>query len=67
MVMGSIRRHGGTLEIESRPGIGTTFRIHLPYAFSPQKIVPVIEKKTEPSLKVLPENESLRLLTNERL
>jgi signal transduction histidine kinase len=30
MVFGIIKRHQGTLEIESEPGLGTTFRIRLP-------------------------------------
>ena len=30
MVFGTIQRHQGTLEIESEPGDGTTFRIRLP-------------------------------------
>jgi signal transduction histidine kinase len=30
MVFGIIKRHDGTLEIESEPGTGTTFRIRLP-------------------------------------
>ena len=35
MVFGIIKRHQGTLEIESEPGNGTTFRIRLPAAVQP--------------------------------
>lgn len=30
MVYGTVERHGGTMQIESQPGRGTTFRIRLP-------------------------------------
>ena len=35
MVFGVIKRHGGTLEIDSTPGAGTTFRISLPPGEAP--------------------------------
>ena len=40
MVFGIIKRHQGTLEIESEPGKGTTFRIRLPAAVQPLEELP---------------------------
>jgi signal transduction histidine kinase len=40
MVFGIIKRHQGTLEIESEPGKGTTFRIRLPATVQPPGELP---------------------------
>ena len=40
MVFGIIKRHQGTLEIESEPGQGTTVRIRLPASAQPPEITP---------------------------
>lgn len=62
MVLGCIHRHGGTLTIESRPGSGATFRIHLPSPL--QKSAGIV--KSEPALKILVEKEPLRLVETEK-
>jgi signal transduction histidine kinase len=40
MVFGIIKRHQGTLEIESEPGKGTTVRIRLPVCGQPLGVAP---------------------------
>jgi signal transduction histidine kinase len=36
-VLGIVRGHRGLLEVESRPRIGTTFTVHLPRGYAPQR------------------------------
>ncbi|CAA9252819.1 MAG: hypothetical protein AVDCRST_MAG77-2284 [uncultured Chloroflexi bacterium] len=40
MVHGTVQRHGGTIEIESAPGTGTTVRLRLPLAAPSEAAVP---------------------------
>jgi DNA-binding response OmpR family regulator len=40
MAYGIIRRHDGVINVESEPGVGTTFRIYLPLSEQYGKIVP---------------------------
>jgi PAS domain S-box-containing protein len=46
MVVGIVRGHGGALQVESAPGIGTTFRILLPLA-SPTAAAPAGSPEAE--------------------
>lgn len=41
VVYGIITRHGGSIEVESRVGEGTTFRIYLPCVSGPQTTLPI--------------------------
>lgn len=41
VVYGIITRHGGSIEVESRVGEGTTFRVYLPSVNGPQTALPV--------------------------
>ncbi len=53
VVYGIIQRHGGTIEIGSEKGIGTTFAIHLPTTTAEKKAdAPVIERLNR-ALRVL--------------
>jgi signal transduction histidine kinase/CheY-like chemotaxis protein len=46
---GIIRRHDGAVEVESQPGRGTTFRIHLPLARTGSKARPATAELTIPT------------------
>ncbi len=43
-VLGIVRGHGGAIKITTAPGVGTSFKIFLPIADSPQEIVEISEK-----------------------
>jgi PAS domain S-box-containing protein len=40
VVLGAVQSHGGDLQVDSTPGVGTTFRIFLPAAAQPATIQP---------------------------
>lgn len=53
MVYGTIQRHGGTIDVESELGQGTTFTIKLPHAFVSGTKLQTKPKKTEVIKKVM--------------
>jgi CheY-like chemotaxis protein len=53
MVFGIVSRHEGRVEIQSAPGMGTTFRIHLPVQTSAATPASDLEEKIDRSLSVL--------------
>ena len=46
-VLGLVRAHGGALEVESKRGEGTTFRVHLPAATDDAVVSPTPARSTE--------------------
>ena len=53
VVYGIIQRHGGTIEIASEKGVGTTFAIHLPSTTAVAKTEAPAEERLDRALRVL--------------
>ena len=53
MVFGIIQRHGGSVEIESEPGAGTTFSIRLPAALNGSVTGPKADASLGDPLRIL--------------
>ncbi len=53
VVYGIIQRHGGTIEIASEKGVGTTFAIHLPATTEERCIATPITLRVDRTLRVL--------------
>ena len=53
MVYGTVERHGGTMEIESEPGSGTTFQIRLPKYLATSQTNSHAESHASEPLRVL--------------
>ena len=62
MVQGIVQRHGGTVDVESQPGQGTTFIIRLPIQLKEQSpLVPPPVSALPQSLRVLVVDDEPRL------
>jgi two-component system, cell cycle sensor histidine kinase and response regulator CckA len=61
MVYGIIKGHGGTIEVKSASGHGTTFEIYLPVSEKP-----VVEEKALP-VKILGGTETILLVDDEKM
>ena len=62
-VYGIVNQNGGNMQVESTPGVGTTFTIHLPRVEAPIK-----EIKVEPAPKLAPHaDETILLVEDEQV
>jgi len=53
VVYGIIQRHGGTIEIASEKGVGTTFAIHLPATTAEREAAKPVTQQLDRTLRVL--------------
>jgi CheY-like chemotaxis protein len=67
MVYGTIRNHGGSIQVYSEPGYGTTFRIYLPSSHQPPTIAEDVISKTNSGRLLLIDDEELVLHVAEQL
>ncbi|MDB6154991.1 MAG: Histidine kinase [Chthoniobacteraceae bacterium] len=69
MVFGIVRRHGGTVEIESEPEVGSTFRVSLPQEGAPAMVAAAQSSRMRRSLQVLivDDDEQIREILSEIL
>ncbi len=72
MVFGFIRQSGGHITVDSSPGVGTTFRLHLPrsegeVAAEPTAIIPSAVVGGRECVLVVEDNEAVRMITADLL
>ncbi len=71
MVYGIIKQHEGYIDVSSKPGEGTTFRIYLPLtgprAEEKESATPAPPKRGCESVLIAEDNESVRMLSKEIL